>query len=219
MKGRQITYSAGELAWIHSNREMTRRELHAAFQVRFGRGEITADHIKALCTRKGWATGRTGRIEVGNVPMNKGKKCEPGKGGLHPNAKATHFKKSSRSGVAVKLYKPIGSERMSKDGYLERKVNDDMPLQARWRAVHVINWEAVNGPKPKGHALKCLDGNRSNTDASNWKLVPRGMLPRLAGRWTIPYDTAAPEVRPTIMAVAQLKHAAKSAKTRATRQT
>jgi hypothetical protein len=30
-------------------------------------------------------------------------------------------------------------------------------------------------------ALKCLDGNKQNTDPSNWEAVPRALLPRLAG--------------------------------------
>lgn len=46
-----------------------------------------------------------------------------------------------------------------------------------------------------------------------WEAVPRAILPRLAGgnryRRKLAYDDAAPEVRPAIMAVAKLSHAAK----------
>ena len=45
---------------------------------------------------------------------------------------------------------------------MERKIHDGLPLQSRWRAVHLLNWEAINGPIPKSHCLKCLDGNRLN---------------------------------------------------------
>lgn len=113
-----------------------------------------------------------------------------------------------RQGVAVKLWKPIGTERLSKDGYLERKINDDLPLQARWRAVHIINWEAVNGPLPKGMALKCLDGNKENRDPSNYEAVSRGVLARLnGGRWKtrVAYDEAPTEIKPTVMALAKLE--------------
>lgn len=79
--------------------------------------------------------------------------------------------------------------------------------------VHVIRWEAEHGPVPPGMALKCLDGNRQNTDPENWEAIPRGMLPRLAGgRWNrLPYDSAPDELKPTIMAIAKLDHAARAA--------
>jgi hypothetical protein len=124
--------------------------------------------------------------------------------------KETQFKKGERRGVAAKLWKPIGTERLSKDGYLERKINNDLPLQARWRAVHLIRWEEINGPIPEGQALKCLDSNKSNTSPANWKAVPRAILPKLAGKWAaIAYDDAPAELKPTIMAIAELEQAAR----------
>lgn len=204
MKGRAITYTDAELDWIAARREQPRRALHAAFVAEFGRGDVSFDNFKALCTRRGWKTGRTGRIEKGNTPYNKGRKgfCPPG-------CEKGWFRKGERRGVATRLYKPIGTERVSRGGYIERKVNDDMPLRARWRAVHLIEWERVNGPVPDGHCLKCLDGDKANTDPSNWALVSRAMLPRLAGRWSLGYDEAPPELRPTILATARLHHAAR----------
>lgn len=204
MKGHAIPYSAEELAGLEARQTMARRDLHAAFVAAFGRDEIKADDIKSLCTRKGWKTGRDGRLKPGNVPLNKGRKMP-----FNANSARTQFKKGNRTDRANQVWKPIGTERLSKDGYLERKVHDGLPLQSRWRAVHLINWEAVNGPIPAGHALKCLDGDRSNTAAANWECVPRAMLPRLAGRWTVGYDDAPPELKPAILATAKLAHRAK----------
>lgn len=187
---------------------MPRRDLHAAFVARFDRPEISADNIKALCTRKGWKTGRDGCFVKGQTPPNKGKPCPPGKGGRHPNAQRTQFKPGERTGIAQKHYKPIGFERITVDGYRERKVNDDRPFNRRWRLVHLIEWEAANGPIPKGHALKCLDGDKLNCSPSNWECIPRAMLPRLSGRWSLGYDQASPELKPIVMANAKLKHAA-----------
>lgn len=149
------------------------------------------------------------------MPINKGVPCPPGKGGRHPNARKTQFVKGERRGVAVKLYKPVGTERLSKEGYLERKIHDGMPLQSRWRAVHLVEWEAVNGPIPEGHALKCLDGNRLNTAPSNWELIPRAVLARLNGgrhKRRLAFDDAAPEVKPILMTMAKLEHRAKQAR-------
>lgn len=183
---------------------MPRRELHELFCEEFGRGDVSADNIKSLCSRRGWKTGRDGRLQKGNVPFNKGQKgfCAPG-------SEKGWFKKGTLGGRAAEIAKPIGAERLSKEGYLQRKINNDLPFQRRWQAVHVMNWEAINGPIPKGMCLKCLDGDRTNVEPANWELIPRSLLPRLAGRWSIPYDQAEPEVKPALLALAKLKHTAK----------
>ncbi|TIU02311.1 MAG: HNH endonuclease [Mesorhizobium sp.] len=209
MKGRQIRYSDEELSFLEWRQAFSRRELHAAFVARFGRADVTLEQIKALCSRKGWLTGRDGCFVKGQTPLNKGMRCLPGKGGRHPNAQRTQFKQGAVNGRAAARYKPIGTERINKDGYLERKVNDGMPPQRRWRLVHIIRWEELNGPLTEGSALKCLDGNRRNTEPSNWRLVPRALLARLAGRYGRDYDAAPPELKPTILAIAELEHAAR----------
>lgn len=200
MKGDWVHYTPRQLAWIKRHRRMPRRDLHAAFVRRFGRRDVTVDNIKALCTRKGWKTGRDGRFVKGIVPANKGKKMP-----YNANSARTQFKKGGRTGRAAATYKPIGSTRLSKDGYPELKIHDGLPMQSRWRAVHLINWEKQNGPVPEGHCLKCRDGNRGNSDPSNWQLIPRALLPRLGGRFGRGYDDAPAELKPTIMAIAELE--------------
>lgn len=214
MKGRAIHYNAEEMAWLEANHLMVISEYHSAFVARFDRHDVSAMNLHSLRKRKGWLTGRTGQFAKGQAPHNKGKKCAPGKGGNHPNARKTQFMRGERRGVAVKLYKPVGTERTTEDGYIERKIHDGFPLQSRWRAVHLINWEAINGPLPKGHALKCLDGNKANTAPANWECIPRGVLARLNGgrfKKTVAYDQAAPELKPAVMLVAKLKQAASEA--------
>lgn len=115
------------------------------------------------------------RFQKGITPWNKGTK---GITGQHENCQRTQFKKGHFSGRAAEVYKPIGTERLSKDGYLERKIHDGMPLQSRWRAVHIVRWEEINGPLPKGHALVFRDSDKSNTDPSNMELVTRAELMR-----------------------------------------
>ena len=209
MRGRAITYSEAELAWIKGHRDLPRRQTHAAFVERFGRRDVSLTNYNALCKRNGWMTGRTGRYEPGRTPENKGK---PMSTATRAKVSGTWFKKGERRGVATNLYKPIGTERTSKDGYLERKINDDLPLQARWRAVHLINWEALHGPLPEGYALKCLSDDRGNPEPSNWEAIPRALLPRLNGRFGRGYDAAPAEVKPTILAITKLEHAAREAK-------
>lgn len=200
LAGRHIKFSGAEIAWLRDNCTMPIADYHRAFCAHFKRTDITASGLSGLRKRKNWKTGRTGRFEKGSEPWSKGKII-----GNNPGSARTQFRKGSRSGVALDQYKPIGFERVS-DGYLVRKINDGFPLQARWRAVHILNWEKQNGPMPAGHCLKCLDGDRLNADPSNWELVPRGLLPRLNGKSGRGYDEAPAELKPTIMAVAKLEH-------------
>lgn len=212
MKGRHIHYSEAELAWLEDQRTLPIGDYHAGFVAAFGRSDVTAQHLHALRKRKGWKTGRTGQFVKGQEPLNKGKPCAPGKGGNHPNARRTQFRK----GQEPHNTRYLGHERVSKDGYVEISVDQPNPhtgYHRRYVLKHKWLWEQANGPVPEGHALKCLDGNRQNTDPSNWEPVPRAILPRLAGgnryHRKLPYDHAAPELRPAIMAVAKLRHAVK----------
>lgn len=206
MTRRKIEWTAEQLAWIEANSRLPRRELAERFHALWPSADVTQEHLHALCKRRRWLTGRDGRFPPGHDSGYRG-------GGRHPNTVATQFKKGNRTGRANHLYQPIGTERVSKSGYRERKVNDDMPLKRRWRAVHLIEWEKVNGPVPAGHCLKSLDGDRLNTDPTNWVAVPRALLPRLTGRWrAIPYDSAPDELKPILLAVARLEHAAREAR-------
>lgn len=211
MKGVWIKYSAAEMAWLEANRTMPISDYHAAFNKLFGR-DVSAGNLHALRKRKGWKTGRTGQFAKGQAPANKGQRCPEGVGGRHPNAQRSQFKKGNRTGQANLNYQPIGTERMCKDGYLERKMHDGLPLQSRWRAVHLVEWEAINGPIPEGHCLKSIDGDRTNADPANWQLIPRALLPRLNGgraKKHLAYDDAAPEVRPALLAIAKIDHRAR----------
>lgn len=122
---------------------------------------------------------RASQFKAGQTPANKGLRRP---GWSTGRMRETQFKPGERQGFAVKLYQPIGTERISKDGYLERKVNDDLPLQARWRAVHRIVWEAANGPIPPGHAVAFLAGKRTSIadeiTADRLELVSRAELMR-----------------------------------------
>lgn len=208
-KGKWISYSREEQEWLEANRLLPISEYHAGFVAAFGRADVSPSNLHSRRKRLGWSTGRTGCFEKGATPHNKGRKCAPGPGGLHPNARRTQFKRGQMSGTAQHNYKPIGYERITEDGYVERKISDTGTARERWRAVHLLNWEAINGPLPASHALKCLDGDKQNTDPGNWELVHRGILARLNGgrhRRTLPYDEAAPELKPLVMASAKLKH-------------
>lgn len=188
--------------FIERRRAMPRRELHAVFVQRFKRDDVSLNNFKGLCKRKGWLTGRTGHFKKGRVPDNKGKKTP-----FNPNRARTQFKK----GQLPHNTKYAGHERVSKNGYIEMNVEETNPytgFHRRYVQKHRWLWERENGPVPDGMVLKCLDGNKLNTDSSNWRAIPREMLPRLNNRWGRDYDHASSELKPTIMVVAELEHTA-----------
>jgi hypothetical protein len=91
--------------------------------------------------------GSSSRFKPGHTTWNKGKKGLQ----LSPH---TQFK-PGRPAHEASNYVPIGTLRVSKDGYLERKVSDDPTVAPvrRWRGVHRLIWEAAHGPIPSGHVV------------------------------------------------------------------
>lgn len=95
--------------------------------------------------------GKSTRFSKGHATWNKGMKGID----LGGRSAETRFKKGHLGGQAQHRYVPIGTLRISKDGYLERKVTDDpsIPGGLRWKGVHRLVWIEHNGPIPPGHAV------------------------------------------------------------------
>lgn len=206
MKGRATKFSDDELAWIEARAHLPRRLLHAAFYYVFLRDDVSQSNLTALCKRKGWLTGRDGRFQPGQEPPNKGRK-----GFTPPGSEKGWFRKGNVPHTA----RGAGHESIDKAGYVWIIVNETNPhtgAPTRRAMKHRWLWEQAHGPVPDGHVLKCLDGDKANTDPENWTLVPRALLPRLAGRWSRSYDDAPEEIKPTLLAIAKLEHAAREAR-------
>ena len=140
------------------------KEIQSMMSCKFG-FDYTRHQIKGAITRNKLNTGRTGRFEKGRATWNKGTK------GL-TKANVTSFKK----GQKPHNYKPLGSERITKDGYCEIKVSD---TGRRWRPKHVLIYEKHHGKVPKGSAVIFLDGDKRNFDIDNLYLVTRSQLAML----------------------------------------
>ncbi len=151
-----ISYSKDELDWVSKNRTLPFSELHDGFCKLFNRNDVSAINLNALRKRNGWKTGRTGRFEKGNIPLPNARPKGPN---------ATTFK----TGHRPHNWKPIGSSRISKDGYLEVKISEPKT----WAQVHVLIWHAVYGEIPDGHCVVFKDGDKTNTDPNNLELITR----------------------------------------------
>lgn len=84
---------------------------------------------------------------------------------------------------------PVGTERLSSDGYIIVKYREDpiVPTSKdNWKLKHVLVWEEHNGPLPDGHMVFFADGNKRNFDAENLVAVPRrlvGVMNGLGVKW------------------------------------
>lgn len=144
------------------------KEMAAKLNETFGTS-YTHSQLKAWYANHNLNSEVTGFFPKGHVPANKGMK-----GITYEGMKATQFKKGNKPANWV----PIGTERISKDGYVEIKIADGK-LNKNWRAKHIVIWENANGPVPKGHAVIFGDGNNRNFDLKNLILVSRKQLVRL----------------------------------------
>ena len=110
--------------------------------------------------------GRVYLFQKGHTPHTKGKRAEEWMSteGLARSA-ASRFQKGQRPAN----WRPIGSERINVDGYIEVKVEDGKP----WRHKHRVLWEEAHGSVPDGYMVSFIDGNKQNVELSNLKLVAR----------------------------------------------
>ena len=137
---------------------------------RFGL-QLTRQQIKLYKNNhKLVSSGLTGQFEKGHVPINKGTK-----GMFNVGGNSGSFKK----GDIPHNYRPVGSERIDKDGYILVKVRDDGPPRKKWRLKSHVIWEQKYGPIPKQHALIFKDGDTLNCTLDNLMLVTKNELMRM----------------------------------------
>lgn len=110
--------------------------------------------------------GRAYLFKKGIVPYTKGKKAEEW---MSPEGLARSAAARFQKGQRPANWRPIGSERINVDGYIEVKVEDGKP----WRHKHRVLWEEAHGSVPDGYMVSFIDGNKQNVELSNLKLVAR----------------------------------------------
>lgn len=175
-----------------NNYGKTAQEMAEKVNVTFSTN-LTVEQIKAFRARNHLHSGLTGCFPPGHVPYNKGKK-RPN----YPGMQRTQFK----PGNTPPNHRPVGSERVNKDGYRERKVAEPKT----WRAVHVINWEAVHGPVPAGHVVIFKDRDKTNCDVANLMLVSRGELAIMNKRGLVTHTAEATEAGHTLARLIKTQH-------------
>lgn len=112
------------------------------------------------------AIPNSGCYRKGDVPWNKGKGMSDE---TREKVKKTWFKK----GEIPKNHRPVGSTRITVDGYTEIKIAEPN----RWALYHRHLYEVEHGEKlKKNEAVIFADGDKSNFDINNLVKVSRANL-------------------------------------------
>lgn len=135
------------------------KEIQQEFTRRFG-CEITTSRIKSYIGNHKLKTGTTGQFKKGQVSHNKGKKMPPE---IYEKCAKTMFKK----GNIPSNHRPVGSERLTKDGYVEIKIAEPN----KWALKHRYIWEKENGKIPDKHILIFRDNDKTNVNLENLILI------------------------------------------------
>lgn len=143
------------------------QELTELVNEKFGLS-ITSKQMKIWKHNRGLSSGLQG--SEGTAPPNKGTKGIYNVGGN---------KTSFKPGHKPINYKPVGSERIDRDGYVLMKVQDEGPWHKRWRHKHKVVWEKEHGTIPRSHKLLFADQNRRNITLDNLILVSNKQMATL----------------------------------------
>ena len=176
-----------------------RKEIQKAFLEKFG-VELTIGQIKGFGRRNGLKTGFNGLIEKGNVPWNKGIHFVAG-----GRSAETRFKPGQKS----LNERPVFSERISKDGYVEIKI----PGCRSWKLKQRWVWEQHNGKIPDNHVVIHKDGDNTNNDIDNLMLISRAVL-AVINRSEIDFDSLSGDAKLAAIRIAETKIAIGEAKRR-----
>lgn len=174
------------------------KEIREAFTKKFG-WEISPGQVRGYIKSHHLNTGRTGQFEKGHTPHNKG-----AKGVCAEGSRKTWFKK----GHMPANHRPVGSERINADGYVEVKVEEPN----KWKQKHRVVWESANGKIPQGCIVIFKDNDKTNTDISNLLLIKRSTHAVLNHTGLC---ECSGEFKETAVCIAELQAASHKAKKRA----
>ena len=130
---------------------------------------LKKSQIKNFKTRYKAKSGTAGgQFKKGNIPYNKGKKM-PSE--IYEKVKGTMFKKHH----TPHNHREVGSERISKDGYIEIKTKEPN----KWELKHrVVYRDFYKDDIKRNEVVIMLDGNKLNLSPENLQKITRTELVR-----------------------------------------
>lgn len=118
------------------------------------------EYLRSVVPAEFIERGKKTRLKKGGRAWNKGTK------GLM-SANEGSFKE----GAIPHNWKPIGSERITRDGYVEVKYKDERNARTNYELKHRLIWIEKNGPVPKGCVIIFKDGNARNFEDDNLAML------------------------------------------------
>lgn len=125
--------------------------------------------IAKLALKKTSGYANNGQFNAGMTPWNKGVPFDSG-GRSHQ----TRFKE----GHIPHTMKPIGHERITADGYRERKMTATRITRQDYVGIHILMWREHFGDIPPGNVVVFRDGNKQNIVIENLECITRPELMR-----------------------------------------
>lgn len=148
------------------------RPIEQVYQMaqQLGLAKSEAFFAGGLSGRLNGTQGANTRFVKGQKPWNHGMKGFQA-GGRAPE---TQFKKGS----LPHTWTPIGTERITRDGYLERKISDTGVTRHDYQAVHRLEWIKHHGEIPAGHVIVFKDvlPKHENITIDRLECISRGEL-------------------------------------------
>jgi predicted transcriptional regulator len=138
-------------------------------QLKLQRSEAYKDKMNQMFAENLIKHGVKNRFKKGHKSHNKGKPMHTYvKPEMMERMKIGQFKKGSFAHNRL----PIGTERLTKDGYLQVKICDGR-LNRNWELKHRLVWERHFGKIPSGDIVVFKDGNPLNCEIDNLKLISK----------------------------------------------
>lgn len=169
----------------------SRNETVKMFQKHFN-SDISREKIISIIKRRGFRTCSDGRYKKGCTPANKGEKMTPEK---YAKCAKTMYKK----GNVPTCNRPVGSERITADGYIEVKISEPKG----WERLHILVMQSILGrPIDRfNEVIRFIDGNTQNCDPDNLILTTR----KAHLRSIVREQGATPEINKAIIQVETIK--------------
>lgn len=103
-----------------------------------------------------------------------------------------------KKGLTPPKTRPVFSQRLTKDGYIEIKIDGFRKWQHKQRVV----WREHNGAIPRSHIICFKDGNKQNCAIENLEIMSRGLHVVLMKKG---YYNEPEELKPAIRAQIELQ--------------
>ena len=102
---------------------------------------------------------------------------------------------------SFKHHRPIGSTRLTKDGYVAVKIAEP----CKWDLAHIVEWEKCNGKfDRKKYIIMFADGNRTNYNIQNLRCVSRRVIGCINSEHLMPQNPT-PEMFNAVVLLAENK--------------